>query len=156
MAPRAVTYPTNHLLAVVDDPGQGRAAADALLTAGFAPQDVVLMTRDDPGAGIVGLGQRHSLVTRVVRTVQFMTMDQMPDFARYEEALADGRAVVAVHATDRRDVLRARDLLRDHGAHFLNYYGRVSTEELGRWRDPTADWIERPFPEAEARRGPPR
>jgi hypothetical protein len=27
-------------------------------------------------------------------------------------------------------------VLRDHGAHFINYYGRFATEEIERWHGP--------------------
>jgi hypothetical protein len=27
-------------------------------------------------------------------------------------------------------------ILRDHGAHFVNYYGRFATEEIVRWQGP--------------------
>ena len=65
-----------------------------------------------------------------------MTMDQMPDFLTYEAALRDGRAVVAVRAEDRPTMLRARDILVVADAHFMNFFGRLSTEELSRWRGP--------------------
>ena len=51
-------------------------------------------------------------------------------------ALKDGRVVVAVHARSRRRLLLARDILERHGAHFLNFFGRYSTEEFSRWRGP--------------------
>jgi hypothetical protein len=149
---RSLAYPTNHLLAVVDDPTAADAAAEAIVRGGMRRDDVTLL-RGDSSAALGGLGARHRLLTRIIRAVQYMTMDQMPDFGRYEQALAEGRTVIAVYATDRPAMLRARDVLRSNGAHFLNYYGRVATEELGRWREPGAEeWIDRPFPEAEARK----
>jgi len=30
-------------------------------------------------------------------------------------------------------------ILRRHGGHFINYYGRFATEELERWRGPEPD-----------------
>jgi hypothetical protein len=71
---------------------------------------------------------------RIVRLFQFMTMDQMPDFLTYEAALRTGRAVVAVRVRDRRSMLAARDLLLKWGGHFMNFFGRFSTEEVIRWR----------------------
>jgi hypothetical protein len=151
---RSIRYPTNHLLAVLDDPAAGVDAAADLRRGGLADHDVSVLRGDGADAAIAGLGGRHSRLTALIRIVQYMTMDQMPDFAQYERALADRRTVVAVHVTDRPTLLAARDVLLRHGAHFLNYYGRVATEELGRWREPGAnDWIERPFPDAEARKG---
>jgi hypothetical protein len=65
-----------------------------------------------------------------------MTMDQMPDFLTYEAALRTGRAVLAVRVKDRRSMLAARDRLLEAGGHFMNFFGRFSTEEVVRWRGP--------------------
>jgi hypothetical protein len=143
---RPIAYPTNHLLAVVDDPVAAARAVSELRSTGFPADDVVLL--EGAGAGAAGLGRlgaRHAWLTRVIRAVQYLTMDQQPDFARYEGALAEGRSIVAVHATTRDRTLAARDVLLAHGAHFVNYYGRVATEELVRWRDAGAAWIDRPY-----------
>jgi hypothetical protein len=63
-------------------------------------------------------------------------MDQMPDFRLYEAAIADGRAVIAVRARDGEVRRRVRDRLTSAGAHFMNFYGRLYTEEMSRWRGP--------------------
>jgi hypothetical protein len=147
-ARRSIAYPTSHLLGVVDDPADAAPAVDAVAAAGTVRDEVTVLHGEDSAAGIGGLGARHSRLTRVIRAVQYLTMDQMPDFAEYERALREGRTVIAVHVTDRVAMLAARDALVAHGAHFVNYYGRVATEELGRWREPGSDeWTEQPFPE---------
>ncbi len=61
-------------------------------------------------------------------------MDQLPDFLVYERAIEDGRAVVAVRASGHGAVDRARVILERFDAHFLNYFGRLSTEEISLWR----------------------
>jgi hypothetical protein len=63
-------------------------------------------------------------------------MDQMPDLVLYEAALADGRPVVAVHARERTAVLAARSVVVGAGGHFVNHFGRTSTEEFDPWRGP--------------------
>jgi hypothetical protein len=149
---RPIAYPVNHLLAVLDRPEAAEGAGAALRRSGAQAADVLVL-RGDTAAGELGrLGARHPWLTRVIRAVQYLTMDQQPDFARYESALAAGRAVVAVHVTDRAAMLRARDVLLAAGAHFVNFYGRVSTEELARWHDPDAAWIDNPYADSEAAR----
>jgi hypothetical protein len=78
-------------------------------------------------------------MSRVVRVFQFLLMDQLPDFLVYERAIDDGRVVVAVHVPDRDAMLRTRLVLERFGAHFLNHFGRWSTEELSLWRGEEPD-----------------
>jgi len=131
---RSFAYPTNHLLAVIDDPVGAAEAGRALVAAGFRDADVSVIRGEEGADRLDGLGTVGGPWRRLVRMVQFMTMDQMPDFMTYESALRDGRAVVAVRASDRPTMLRARDVLLRANAHFMNFFGRLSTEELVRWR----------------------
>jgi hypothetical protein len=123
------TYPTNQVLAVIDDPAAAERAVSALIDAGFAPQDVTRMTAADQPT-------KPRRWTRLVRLFQFMSMDQGPDFHYYEAAMREGRAVVAVRVRGRAEIERARDILVAAGGHFINYFGRLQTEELTQWRGP--------------------
>ncbi len=109
------------------------------MDAGFPASDVTVLRGDESADRLDGLGGGGGPWRRIVRAFQFMTMDQMPDFLTYEAALRDGRAVVAVRTRDRPSMLRARDLIRAAGGHFMNFFGRLSTEELARWRGPELD-----------------
>ncbi|MEA2537379.1 MAG: hypothetical protein QOF11_1613 [Chloroflexota bacterium] len=132
---RSFAYPTNHLLAVFDDPAAAAAAAAELIAAGFTSDDVTILRGDEGAERLDGLGAVGPW-RRILRLFQFMTMDQMPDFLTYEAALRAGRAVVAVRVRDRPSMLAARDVLLRSGGHFMNFFGRLSTEELVRWRGP--------------------
>jgi len=133
----ALTYPTDHLLAVFDDPAAAHAAARALAADPGLPGDAVAVLEGAEAAErIDGLGRSHGPAVRLLRMIQFTTMDQMPDFRLYEAAIADGRAVVAVRVRDREVRRRVCDRLAAGGAHFMNFYGRLYTEELSRWRGP--------------------
>ncbi len=131
-----ITYPTGRLLAVIDDRDQAGAAVSALAQAGFDPASVALLEGEAGREGLGKLGPPPSVLGRLIRGVQFMAMDQTPDFLVYERALDDGRAVLAVRVADHPGMIRARDVLEDHGAHFLNHFGRLMTEEVSRWRGP--------------------
>ena len=133
---RRLAYPTDHLLAVIDDPSAAEAAVDRLTARGFTAEDVTTLRGPDDASRIDGLGAAGGPLRRLVRIVQFMTMDQMPDFRLYEAAIAAGRTVVAVHVRDADATRLARDVLAAAGGHFMNRYGRLSTEELSRWRGP--------------------
>jgi hypothetical protein len=131
-----IGYPTGRLLCVVDDPAAARAAADELVAGGIARDDILLLTGADDARRFDGTGAGHGLWSRLLRAVQFAMMDQLPDFAWYEAAAREGRAVVTVRVLDvgrRRAVV---ETLERAGAHFMNYFGRLSTEEISRWRGP--------------------
>ncbi len=64
-------------------------------------------------------------------------MDQAPDFRRYELEARRGHPVIAVRETDPIRRRTIRPVLRRHGAHFTNFYGRFFTETLDPSRDPT-------------------
>ena len=67
------TYPTNQVLAVIDEPAAVERAVAALVASGFAAGDVIRRTaRDRPS--------KPGRWTRLVRIFQFMSMDQGPDF----------------------------------------------------------------------------
>jgi hypothetical protein len=134
-----ITYPTRRLLGVIDDPARAREAVDALVATGVAASDVALLTGDEGRARLANLGSRPNPLSRVVRAFQFLSMDQLPDFLVYERAIEDGRSVVAVHVPNRDAMLRTRVVLERFGAHFLNHFGRLSTEELSMWRGDEPD-----------------
>lgn len=135
-----ITYPTGRLLAVVDRPEAAAAVATALVEDGVVPAaDVEILAGPDGRERLGRLGSRPNLLSRTVRLFQFMSMDQLPDFLVYERAIDDGRAVVAVRVTGREVMLRVRDVLEHHGAHFLNHFGRLQTEEVSMWRGPEPD-----------------
>lgn len=131
------TYPTRQLLGVIDDPARAREAAAALAAlaaTGTPGRDILLLDGADGRDRLGRLGSTPNLRSRVVRTFQFLTMDQLPDFLVYERAIEEGRVVIAVHVPDRDAMLRARTVLERFDAHFLNHFGRLYTEELTLWR----------------------
>ena len=142
---RTFRYPTDHLLAVLDRPEEGPAALAAIVGLGVAPADVEAIAGDGADDRL-DLLAKDSVIQRAMTAVRFMTMDQAPDFALYLAALRDGRAVVAVHVPETTLRGRVVERLNALGAHFLNFYGRVATEEITRWRGeelPLPGWLRR-------------
>ena len=133
---RMIRYPMDWLLAVVDEPAAARRGADALIAAGFDPARVKVLEGATANGSLADLPTSTGAVGRLIRLVQFVTMDQTPDLRLYEAALDDGRAIVAVHCSSRAELLEARDRLAAHGAHFQNHFGRYATEEFSRWQGP--------------------
>ena len=136
---RFIAYPDRAVVAVVDESNAAEAATAELHEAGFADDAVTHLSGPAGADRIDGMGRAHGLGSRVRRLLAFTVMDQLPDFVLYERALRDGRSVLIVRAPRDEDKRRAHAILRRHGGHFANYYGRFATEELDLWRGPEPD-----------------
>lgn len=126
------------LLAVVDTKAALDAIAAALKEAGIAPEAIEVFTGEDGAKAFDGRGERNGPAARLLRTVQFMLMDQMPDFAYYEAAAREGRFVISVRARGTQ-TKRAVEIFREHGAHFINRFALFQTEEYERWHGKEPD-----------------
>jgi hypothetical protein len=124
----------NRLIAVLDDAEAAATATDELARAGFGPETVTVLRGNEDAERIDSLGKASGLGRRAWRVLQFTQTDQMVDLVVYEAALRDGRTVVAVHAPRMNDRDRAKRILNAAGAHFMNFFGRLATEDISRWR----------------------
>jgi len=129
-----IGYPTGKVLAVFDRAADAETAIDAVGAMGIPAKGVERFAGPDHADRFDATGHRHGAVARVLRTVQFGLMDQLPAMAWYEAALRDGRTVVAVRTPNRPTTLRVVAALKAGGGHFINHFGRAATEEFARWR----------------------
>jgi cell division inhibitor SulA len=135
MAPRREKVVTvQRLMAVVDKPEAASLAAGALVREGFPAEAITVLHGDQDADRVDSLGKMSGPWRKLWRAVQFTQADQMVDLVMYEAALRDGRAVIAVHARRAEDRERAKRVLAVAGGHFMNYFGRLSTEDISRWR----------------------
>jgi cell division inhibitor SulA len=135
MAPRREKVVTvQRLMAVIDKPEAASLAAGALVREGFPAEAITVLHGDRDADRVDSLGKMSGPWRKLWRAVQFTQADQMVDLVMYEAALRDGRAVIALHARRAEDRERAKRVLAAAGAHFMNYFGRLSTEDISRWR----------------------
>ena len=130
-----IGYPTGWILGVIDDPSDAADVESDLAASGIGPDDRMILTGAQSARRLDGLGSQSGFLARMRRATQYLAMDQMPDFLMYEVALREGRAVVGVRPND-TDRSAAVDVLKRHGAHFINRFGAWSTEEVLPWRGP--------------------
>ena len=120
---------------MVDDPNTAARVAAALKAAGISDRDITVLRGDESASRFDPTGAVHGILTRLRRIVSFTVMDQLPDMAWYDAAIRAGKAVVMAKVRgDAKD--EAIRIMREHGAHFVNYYGRFATEEVVRWQGP--------------------
>lgn len=135
-ARRLIGYPTGWTLTVLDDESAAQTAVEELAASGIDDDHLVLLAGPQGPERLDRLGTNAGLSGRIRRTVQFMTMDQLPDLQVYEQAVAQGRPVVGIRVADTDERRRAVALLRRHGGHFINRFGAWATEEIVPWRGP--------------------
>ncbi len=123
-------------MGILASPAAAEEAVAELSGHGVAVDAIRILVGEDAALRIDGRGKHHGVMARIYRLVQFTQMDQAPDFRRYELEARRGHPVIAVRETDpaRRRTVRA--ILRRHGAHFINFYGRFFTETLDPFTGP--------------------
>jgi hypothetical protein len=123
-------------MGILPSPAEADAAVAELTGRGVSPDAIRLLVGEDAALRIDGRGKHHGLAARIYRLIQFTQMDQAPDFRRYELEARRGHPVIAIRETDPARRRTARAVLRRHGAHFTNFYGRYYTETLDPYTGP--------------------
>ena len=127
-----VHYPTNHVVAVVDTPEQLTAAVNALKRAGFPESEVVVGCGQDVADAVHASTGRSGLAGLAIRVAQRLgaSTEETELKDRYEEALRDGKIVVSVLTPDGERKERAAEILGEHGARVVNFFGRFAIEGM--------------------------
>ena len=131
-----IGYPAGKVLAVFDSAAEADRAIEAIQSRPGARPSVERYAGPADADRFDATGRRHGPVARVLRTVQFSLMDQLPAMAWYEAALREGRTVLAIRTRNRQSTLDVVAALKAAGGHFINHFGRAATEEFARWRGP--------------------
>lgn len=139
MSRRIIGYPAGWTLSVLGTAEDAESAAAELRSAGVPAEDIVVISGDDVAARIARLGTSSGFLARARRTLQFLTMDQLPDLHVYEVAVEDGHPVVGISIADADARRSAIAILVKHGAHFINRFGAWATEEIAAWRGEMPD-----------------
>ena len=122
-----VYAPTHFVVAAIDDPATATGAVAALKAAGFADAAVELC----PGPQFLR-NYRDFVANRSLgERVEGLFPSEEQDAAREYLAEAErGASFVTVHAPERADRDRARDILAAHGGHAMRYYGDHAITDL--------------------------
>jgi hypothetical protein len=120
---------TNRVMAVIDDAEHARAAVETLEQAGVPERELAALSGTQGAREIDADGSHSGGVIHALRAVQRLTVEGH-HLRRYEAELASGHFVVdvAVHGRQKRD--RVVQILRSHGARFINAYGQWTIESV--------------------------
>lgn len=124
--------PTNKVVGSIDDAGDAEAALNDLRAAGFTPEEIELLTAEEGLRRIALNNKGGEMLVHIFRPIQ-----EVPAFydapviaRRVKQELLAGHYLVGVTAKDGEAQERARDILKSHGGHFINFYGRWAAEAL--------------------------
>jgi hypothetical protein len=133
MSQLLIGYPTGWTLGVVPDVERGERIVAELVALGVPAESTAVIAGADAPAQLRRLGASSGPLARLRRSVQFMTMDQLPDLFVYEAAVTEGRTLVGARVPGNRNA-DAVAIMRRHGAHFINRFGALMTTEIEPWR----------------------
>jgi hypothetical protein len=126
---RGRLFPYNTVVGVVDDPKQLDATVQGLVDTGFAESQVSVLCGRRGVEMIDAKGTRKGLLARVFRMVDGLG-EEREHTEHHVRELEAGHFIVVVDVVDEAAKGRARDAMKSHGGHFINYYSRWSTEDL--------------------------
>ena len=124
--------PTNKVVGIIDDAGDAKAALRDLRAAGFAPNEIEVLTGEEAAQRIDVTCESHEVLVHVVRSTQKPPAyyDAPVIVWRVEQELLAGHYGIGVIAVRPKAREKVREILKSHGGHFVNFYGRWAAEAL--------------------------
>jgi hypothetical protein len=109
----SVAYPLNQVISIMPTEKEATAAFETLIANGFLEAEVTLISGPE-------------LADRIGSWTVSGRAPERPLVAReeYVQALREGRVNVLVLAPTEERKQRAAEILREHGGHFINFFGR--------------------------------
>ena len=129
---KSIRYPVDQVVAVLDTAQHVRGAADELREGGFLDSEINVTSGAAAADALDDATGRTGLTGLAVRIAEKLGIEniEMERKTKYENAMRDGKFVVAVLApSDERKKL-ATQILRAHGAHTANYFSKYTIEGL--------------------------
>ncbi|HVJ25949.1 MAG TPA: SgcJ/EcaC family oxidoreductase [Vicinamibacterales bacterium] len=126
-----IGVPTNRVVGTVSDAGNAKGAIDALLAAGFEPQEIDILHGEEDLHRLDLTGAEHGFLAQFHRTViRSFELDEFKHLTAHVEDVRAGRYVIMVLTKRRSQRAVAADILHHYGASFVGFYGRWAWEDL--------------------------
>ena len=126
-----IAYPTNRVVGTVGDAGKAGAAVEALLRAGFGKEDIDVLHGDEDLQRLDPTGVDHGYLAQFQRTlIRAFELEEFKHLNHFVDDVRNGRFVIMVLTKRRGLRIIAADILHQHGAEFVGFYGRWACEEI--------------------------
>lgn len=127
--PSGAIYPKNYVVGVINDPQEAERSVQALQEAGFAHQDIRLFHIEELIEHVQEAEKRRNPLQRLVATFQQGT-DEGDDTQVYLEEARLGHHILNVHAANKAQVERVREIITTYHAHTIKYFGTWTIADL--------------------------
>ena len=127
-----VFNPTDKVIGIIDDAGDAQAALRDLRVAGFRVEQLELLTNEEGAQRIELTGEEREVSVHIIGSSQKpQTYYDAPGLLKQiEQELKAGHYGIGIGPTDSEARERVHQILKSHGGHFINYYGRWMAEAL--------------------------
>jgi uncharacterized protein (TIGR02246 family) len=126
-----IAYPTNRVVGTVGDARQAEAAIDALLRAGFDRQHIDILHGEQDLHRLDPTGAAHGFLAQFHRTlIRTFELEEFKHLTHHVADVRAGRYVIMVLTRKRALRIVAADVLHQHGAEYVGFYGRWSHADL--------------------------
>ena len=124
--------PTDKVIGIIDDAGDAQAALRDLRVAGFRMDQVELLTNEEGAQRIELTGEEREVSVHIIGSSQKpQAYYDVPGLVtQIEQELKAGHYGIGVGATDSEARERVRGILKSHGGHYINFYGKWAAEAL--------------------------
>lgn len=118
------------IVGVIDDLGPAAQAEQALLDAGFAHDDLLLLSGPEALRRLEKKDEQAGPLGRMRKAIASVVTDAHSFERAYATDASAGHAILSVHSDADDWVDRARDILARYGAHSIKRYGRWAITDL--------------------------
>jgi hypothetical protein len=127
-----IRYPTDHVLAVLDNRDLTSTVVAALEAGGFLASEIHVGTGAAAADELHATTGHRGLVSMLIRLAERIgaTDEEMETKNRYERAMRENRFVLSVAAPTAERKEQATRILREYGAHTVAFFGQHTIEHI--------------------------
>lgn len=129
-APDNLNQPSNWLVAVIDDPRKAEEAERALIKAGFAQDDVLLLHGQEALQRLRDRDERRGPLGWVMKAIADVVTDAGTFEDKYAAEANAGHAIINLQVSDQDQIERAREIIVAHGGHYIKHFGDWAITDL--------------------------
>jgi uncharacterized protein (TIGR02246 family) len=119
------------VVGTVADAAKTGEVVDALLRAGFSREDIDILHGEEDLHRLDPTGAEHGFLAQFHRTlISTLDLEEFRHLKHHVEDVRAGRYVIMILTKRRLLRVVAADILHQHGAEFVGFYGRWACEEL--------------------------